>query len=102
MTDELPGFVIEFTYAGDPDEVNDWCFSFGSGHVHPDTGESLFGFYVRFPGTTWSAARIAMHERFGRKWGSQYRLDECVMHADRYGWAELPAAEWPEPRKVGP
>jgi hypothetical protein len=102
MSDDFPGLVLTFEYLGDPDEVSDWCFSFGSGHVHPETGESLFGWYARFPGTTWRQARLAMVERFGRKWGSQYRLAECVAHAVRYGWRELPEAEWPEPRKVEP
>ncbi len=93
--DEQPGFVIEFAYAGDLDEVNDWCFSFGSGHFHPVTGESLFGMYVRFPGTTWRQARVMMWERFRRKWASQYRGEECAQHAAKYGWQELPEAEWP-------
>jgi len=92
----VSGITIELMYAGDPDEVNDWCFSFGYGHVHPDTGEPLASRFVCFPGTTWRRARVMMWERFRRKWSSQYRRAECDAHAARYGWTELPEAEWPE------
>jgi hypothetical protein len=92
---EQSGFVIEFVYAGDPDEVNDWCFSFGPDHVHPETGVPLSRRFVCFRQTTWRQARVMMYERFRRKWSSQYRGAECAEHAAKYGWRELPEAVWP-------
>lgn len=48
-----------------------WLFTFGFGHTHPETGESLSGKAVRFEGT-YAEARAKMVERFGIKWAFQY------------------------------
>jgi hypothetical protein len=45
----------------------EWIFTFGVGHVHPITGESLRGCYVRIPGD-YEAARAEMLARFGQAW----------------------------------
>lgn len=58
-------------YTGDPDEVDDWIFTFGYGHVHPLSGEALDDCYVRIR-STFSAARHEMFERFGVHWAFQY------------------------------
>lgn len=83
------------TFVGNPDEVDDWCFSFGLGHVHPTTGADLFARYVRFPGTTYRAARQRMIDLFGIKWSHQYSTADCAAAVEQYGWIELPEAEWP-------
>ena len=49
-----------------------WLFTFGFGHTHPDTGESLSGKAVCFDGT-YEEARHKMVERFGDKWAFQYQ-----------------------------
>ena len=51
-----------------------WLFSFGYGHTHPDTGESLSDKAVRFGGT-YEEARAKMVERFGVKWAFQYAAE---------------------------
>ena len=48
-----------------------WLFTFGYGHVHPETGAPLADKAVRFKGT-YKSARQQMVERFGLKWGFQY------------------------------
>lgn len=88
--------VIELIFIGDPNEVDDWCFSFGSGHFNPKTGQDLFGWYVRFPGTTYRDARQMMIRRFGIKWSHQYTSAQITDAIERYGWQELPESDWPE------
>lgn len=80
----------------DPDAVDDWCFSFGSGHKHPVTGADLFGRFVRFPDSTWRDARQRMVELFGIKWSHQYTGAQCAEAVAKFGWLELPEAEWPK------
>lgn len=48
-----------------------WFFTFGFGHTHPLTGESLANKGIRFEGT-YESARSEMVERFGIKWAFQY------------------------------
>lgn len=48
-----------------------WLFTFGYGHTHPESGESLANKGVRFEGT-YEGARAQMVERFGVKWAFQY------------------------------
>lgn len=51
-----------------------WLFTFGYGHIHPETGESLADRGVRFKGT-YEEARRQMVDRFGVKWAFQYATD---------------------------
>jgi hypothetical protein len=68
----------------------EWIFTFGSGHVHPETGERLANCYVRVPGDI-NSARAAMVERFGLKWAFQYATPEEA-GVERYGLREIPLA----------
>lgn len=62
----------------------DWFFTFGSGHAHPDK-------YVRIRGT-WSSARIEMFRRFNSAWCMQYGTLEAL-NPDRWGLTELKDGE---------
>jgi hypothetical protein len=57
------------------DAVRDWIFTFGFGHVHPESGESLRNRFVRIRGT-FSEARDEMVRRFGKKWAFQYKSEQ--------------------------
>lgn len=52
-----------------------WIFTFGFGHTHPITGESLAKCYVVIHGTNYEA-RDEMVRRFGYKWAFQYPSEE--------------------------
>jgi hypothetical protein len=67
------------------DDCREWIFTFGYGHVHPETGESLAERFVRIPGT-YSDARREMARRFGMRWAFQY---EAEADTTQYG-RELP------------
>ena len=60
-----------------------WVFTFGYGHVHPETGAKLDDHCVRFDGT-YEEARAKMVERFGAKWAFQYASEAgpvwVIMH----------------------
>lgn len=85
---------IAIVYAGDPNEVLDWVFTFGSGHHHPLTGEHLMGRFVRVRGT-WLEARRRVLAAFGQKWSMQYRSEDEAGVAE-YDLVELPESEWPQ------
>ena len=65
----------------------EWIFTFGSGHVHPDTGERLANCYVRVPGDI-NSSREAMLRRFGQKWAFQYKTPEQA-GVERYHLREI-------------
>lgn len=69
------------THSVDPHEPRDWVFTFGIGHVHPITGESLANRYVIIHGDS-ETARAKMIERFGQKWSHQYPDLETARVAD--------------------
>jgi hypothetical protein len=71
-----------------PHEEREWLFSFGYGHVHPITGESLAGCYVRIRGTV-DSSRDRMFAAFGPRWAFQYRTAE-ELGVEEYGLREIP------------
>jgi hypothetical protein len=73
-------------------KTEQWLFTFGFGHVHPTTGESLANRCVRFKGT-YAQARGEMVRRFGIKWAFQYACDETLGRDYR----ELGPEDLPEP-----
>lgn len=78
-------------------EPTEWIFTFGSGHVHPTTGEPLGQRFVRIAGTR-RVARARMVERFGIKWSHQYAANQPdAAGVERFGLEELPPAQWPPP-----
>ena len=58
----------------DDDRTRFWVFTFGYGHVHPETGAPLGDHAIRFAGS-YEEARRQMVERFGLKWAFQYRSE---------------------------
>lgn len=52
-----------------------WIFTFGFGHTHPVTGESLSRCYVVIDGDH-EQARATMVQYFGLKWAFQYPNEE--------------------------
>jgi len=72
----------------------EYLFTFGSGHVHPQTGESLAQCYVRIRGTH-ESARAAMFKAFGPRWCWQYRDDEEA-GVELYGLREIPYPSAPD------
>lgn len=74
-----------------------WYFTFGSGHLHPTTGEDLYGGYVVIVGTR-AEARDKMVAAFGNAWSFQYET------AGSAGVAlfAMRQIEMPEPIQPGP
>ena len=72
------------------DTPREWIFTFGSGHVHPTTGESVGRKFVRIVGTH-GEARAQMIRFFGRKWSHQYESESEAAASLRgeYGYTEL-------------
>jgi hypothetical protein len=68
--------------------VTEWIFTFGFGHVHPVSGESLARRYVRITARDAEAAREEMHRRWGNRWAFQYATEEAAGVA-RWGLREL-------------
>lgn len=85
--EDVIGFSVRLVYTGDPDEVLDWVFTFGCGHVHPITGAPLDNRFVRIRGT-YASARAEMFERFGPKWAHNYPSEDEAGVA-RYDLLEL-------------
>lgn len=73
-TDEA--FNEYFLHVG-PSHVENqrWIFTFGFGHVHPVTGESLANYYVAIEGDV-NESREIMARHFGNKWSMQYPNEE--------------------------
>lgn len=55
----------------------EWFFTFGFGHVHPVTGESLANCYTTIMGDV-NTTRALMAEKFGNKWAFQYPSREAA------------------------
>lgn len=66
----------------------DWFFTFGADHTHPDTGQRLGRNYVRIHGTC-DSTREAMFAVFGNRWSHQY-IDEERAGIAEYGLTEVP------------
>lgn len=54
------------------DKPEEWIFTFGFDHTHPETGESLANCYVAIPNLNINESRELMEQRFGHKWAFQY------------------------------
>jgi len=54
----------------------EWIFTFGFGHVHPLTGESLANRFVRIRAVNAEEARHEMVRRWGLKWAFQYDSED--------------------------
>lgn len=61
----------------DLDEVRDWYFTFGMGHVDPITHISVTKTYIKINGT-YEDARSKMFEFFGSNWSHQYKYGTCA------------------------
>lgn len=70
-------------------------FTFGSQHVHPDTGASLGTRYVVIRAAAPEEARAIMVLYFGTKWSHQYASREEA-EVQKYECIELVPSEWPK------
>jgi len=75
----------------------EFIFTFGFGHYHPETGESLNNKYVRVRGLDFLQAREKMTRRFGRSWSFQYS-SEAAAGVQRYKLTEIPFEPQPVTR----
>lgn len=81
-----------------PQEGDDWIFTFGPAHHHPETGARLADSYVRFRGTSWADARRRMWSMFRDRWSHQSPGSDAEMLGREYGTTELPESAWPTPK----
>jgi hypothetical protein len=58
--------------------MSEWIFTWGTGHRHPVTGESLMDRFVVIPAEDYESARRKMVGRFGTKWCGQYESREAA------------------------
>jgi hypothetical protein len=86
----------EAQLTAESNEPREWIFTFGSGHVHPTTGESLGRRFVRVAGSR-RVARALMVELFGIRWSNQYAANDPDDPAGiaRFGLVELPPDQYP-------
>jgi hypothetical protein len=70
------------------EQPQDWFFTFGADHLHPDTGQRLGRSYVRIHGTC-DSTRTVMFGAFGNRWSHQYLSAERA-GAGKYGLVEVP------------
>lgn len=68
--------------------MKEHIFTFGFGHVHPDTGRSLANHYIVIWAESAQEARTKMYERFGQKWAFEYPSREAA-GVERFGLIEL-------------
>lgn len=66
----------------DIEEAQDWIFTFGSAHAHPNGFVRIFG--------TWSSAREEIVRRQGLAWSFQYKNEEEA-GVTKYGLQEVHA-----------
>lgn len=69
VTDNDPHFSLPSVE--DELDVETWIFTFGFGHAHPETGESLANCFVEIEGDI-DSTREVMEAHFGNKWAFQY------------------------------
>jgi hypothetical protein len=74
----------------------DWFFTFGADHTHPDTGQRLGRNFVVIHGTC-DSTRDRMMAAFGNRWSHQYPSAEKA-GVEKYGldWVSMP-----EPHDAG-
>src|SRR5258705_8881537 len=79
-----------------------WWFTFGHGHLHPETGEELGRAFVVIEGTCESAREAMFASPFGRGWSHQYASAEKA-GVDEYGLHEvaMPSKIWACPEGCG-
>ena len=65
----------------------EWIFTFGYGHSHPQTGASLAKCFIRIRGT-YESARAEMLRRFGTRWAYQY-ADEADAGIEKWQMREI-------------
>ena len=63
------------------EKTENWYFTFGSGHAHPDG-------YMKIHGT-FNSARDHMHKMYGLKWAFQYNEEEFMPQIKRWGLKEV-------------
>jgi hypothetical protein len=63
-----------------PELEQDWYFTFGFDHAHPNGYRKVYG--------TYESARAQMVAWYGNKWAFQYG-SEFPEKAERYGWEEV-------------
>lgn len=63
------------------EKTENWYFTFGSGHAHPNS-------YVKIHGT-FGSARDQMHKMYGPKWAFQYTEKEFMPQIKRWGLTEV-------------
>lgn len=70
-------------------------YTFGWGHTHPETGESLANYYVIVKGLSAEHCRAEMLNRFGSSWAFEYSTPERA-GVDRFGLIKLPDEKLPK------
>lgn len=70
-----------------PEVEQDWLFTFGADHTHPDTGQRLGRSFVRIHGTC-DSTRDDMFTAFGNRWSHQYSSEEKA-GVEKYGLTEV-------------
>lgn len=70
--------------------------TFGSNHVHPNTGECLFKHYVRIPAPNKPTARRIVVHRLGSAWSMMYDEEQFAGQVEKYGLTEW-VWEFPDP-----
>jgi hypothetical protein len=75
------------------EQSQDWFFTFGFDHTHPDTDERLNNSYVHLHGTC-DETRAQMFAVFGNRWSHQYPLSQRAVAIGRFGLTliDMPAA----------
>jgi len=68
--------------------MREWIFTFGYGHTHPKTGQSLAKKFVRIHAPNGDRARDLMFQQFGRTWAMQYE-SEAQAGVEKYGLTEV-------------
>ena len=99
MSDALDALLELITPPEDIERVDDWIFTFGTAHRHPETGAPLKDKYIRIRGT-WGEARELMLAMFSNKWSHQSSSDKAAEYERKYGTTELSKDEWPKSRTV--
>lgn len=62
--------------------------TFGTNHINPVTGESLFKHFVSIPADNASHARRIVNHRLDGKWSSLYDSEQFAGQVDKYDLTE--------------
>ena len=63
------------------EKTENWYFTFGSGHAHPNGYVKIYG--------TFNSAREQMHRMYGPKWAFQYTEKKFTPQIKRWGLKEV-------------